>query len=210
MNRHLSLLFTGTVSLLLFGCATGYKKIQPSKINYLPNASINNIEIDFEKNLLQGKYAENEHKTGTTLVGVKIINNGTADVDASKDLKIYMGQKELNSIRLNNFYELTRQNADKSLLFLLMAPVNIYTSSQTTSGNQVTSSKSHFYPVGIILGPLLAFTNKGRADAANRKFQKDLDDNDLSKKIIHPGETAYGFIALNANAMEPFTIRAIK
>ena len=212
MTRYLSMLPFGTllISLLFFGCATGYKNIQPSKIIYQQSPSINNVEIDFEKNLLQGKYEENEHKTGTSLLAVKIINNGITDFNVSSNLKVYIGEKELNSMQLNSFYELTRQNANKSLLFLVLLPVNVYTSSQTTDGNQITSSKIHFYPVGLILGPLLAFTNKGIANAANRKFQKNLDDNDISRKVIHPGETAYGFIALNASEMQPLTIRAIK
>ena len=212
MNNRLSISFIGSIviSIVFFSCATGYKSIKPSKLVYPASMSNNNIEIDYEKNILQGKYFENERKTGTALLALKIINNSPTDFNVNTDLKIFAGEKELTLLRLNSFYELTRQNANKSLLFLLLIPANAYSSSQTTDGDQVTSSKFHFYPVGLVLGPLLAFTNKGRANAANHKFQRDLEDNDLSGKVVHPGETAYGFIAINASAMQPLSIKSIR
>jgi hypothetical protein len=197
-------------SLFLMGCATGYQEIKTSALTYQSKTENDNVQIEYQTNLLTGKYATNEVKTGATLVAVKISNNTGHDLIVKDNIKIYAGTSQLQPMSLNSFYGLTRQNAEKSLWFLALTPLNAYSFNQTTSGSAVTSQSNKFYPIGIILGPALAFGNQAAANSANRKFRKELDDNDISGKIIPTGQTAYGLIALRADPLQLLTFKIAK
>ncbi len=205
-----SILFYLTIPvLLLTGCASGYREIKPASLTYQTKTEENNTQIEYQTNLLDGKYAANERKVGLTLVAVKITNNTGHDISIRNNLKIYAGDKELSIATLNNFYELTRQDASKSLWFLALAPVNVYGFNQTSSGSSITSQSSSFYPIGIILGPALAFGNQAAANGANRRYKKELDNNDLSEKTILTGRTEYGLIAINGSPIQALTFKII-
>jgi hypothetical protein len=197
-------------SSLLMGCASSYQEIKPSALTFQSKTEDNSVKIEYQTNLLNGKYAANEIKTGVTLVAVKISNNTGHDLVVRDNIKIYAGEKELTGISLNDFYELTRQNANKSLLFLALTPVNAYSSQQTTSGSEITSQSTKFYPVGLILGPALAFGNQAAANSANKRFRKELEDNEILGKTIPPGQTAYGLIALRTEPLQTLIFKIAK
>jgi hypothetical protein len=87
--------------------------------------------------------------------------------------------------------------------------LNVYTFSQSSSGNQVTSQSSHFYPIGVIIGPALAFGNLAMAKSSNKKFQSELEHNDIEERPISPGHTEYGLIAIQNLGPENLTFKSI-
>jgi hypothetical protein len=204
------------ISILFTSCASVYHVISPSTINYnsssIDSITLNknqSILVEYQGNLLSGKYAKRAVKSGVNLIAVKITNNTTHDIIPKSNIKIFSGENEVVPISLENFFEATKQNPDKSMRFLFLVPLNVYSFSQTTDGDQVTSSKHGFYPIGIILGPALAFGNKAVAKSANKKFKKELDENNIIEKIIRPRETAFGFIAIDGNFLNNLTFKTL-
>ena len=184
------------VSLLITGCASGYHAINPPALNFTSTSGDSVIAVEYQTNLLTGKYLKREISSDVYLVAVKITNNSTHDISFTNNLKIFSGEEEVMPIPLNRFYDATQQNPDKSLNFLFLAPLNVYSFSETTQGNQVTSQKNRFYPVGIIVAPALALGNMAGAKGANKKFKKELEENDISDRIIPAGHSEYGLIAV--------------
>lgn len=184
-------------SLFLFAsCASRYQIINPQSLDYGTGSEDNNVRVEYRSNVLTGNYAKSEQKSGVSLIAVKITNNSSKSIIPAQNIKVFSGEKEMEVLNANTFYNITQQNADKSLLFLLLAPINVYTYSSTTNGGQVTSEKRRFYPVGLVLGPALAFGNRGAANKANKNYKKELLENNIWEKLIVPGQTGYGLIGL--------------
>jgi hypothetical protein len=195
------------ISLLITSCASGYHVISPSTLNFPSVSGDSSIVVEYQTNLLSGKYAKREIKSDVYLIAVKITNNSGQDIIFRNNIKIFSNEEEVTPIPLNTFYTATQQNPDKSLTFLFLAPLNVYTFSQTTNGGEVTSKKNRFYPIGIILGPALGLGNMAAAKGANRKFKKELDENDILERIILRGETVYGLIAVKDFASPNLTFK---
>ena len=198
MTKNLNTLTrTILVSLFLTGCASGYHAINANSMNFHSKSGDSTILVEYQTNLLKHNYAAREIRSGVNLIAVKITNSTNREIIPKKNIKIFSGGNELTMISLNNFYDATRQDPNKSLRFLFLLPLNVYTFSQTTSGSEITSQKNRFYPIGLIIGPALAFGNQAAAKSANRKFKEELDQNNIMEKIIRPGETISGLIAIN-------------
>jgi hypothetical protein len=184
------------ISLLITSCASRYHTINPSTLNFPSVSSDSSILVEYQTNLLSGKYAKREIKSDVYLIAVKITNNSGQDIIFRNNIKIFADEKEVTPIPLNSFYTATQQNPEKSLNLLFLTPLNVYTFSQTTNGGEVTSQKNRFYPIGIVIGPALAFGNWATAKGANKKFQNELEENDILDRLIARGQTEYGLIAV--------------
>jgi len=196
-------------SLFLLSCVSGYHAINPATLHFQPSGNDSGILIEYRANVLTGTYAKHEMTSKVTLLAVKITNNTAHDIIPHASIKIFSGEKEIKLISMAGLYGATKLNPDIYLLFLLLAPVNVYSVSETSNGGQVTSRKKHFYPVGLIIGPSLALGNRAAAKKANKKFKKDLEQNDILDKIIPPGETSYGLIALEGKYSAGLTFKTI-
>ncbi len=197
--------------ITLFSCAGSYEEIPKDVLNYQAKVSTtDNIKVEYQPNVLKGKYSLNEIKTGVSLITVKITNNTGQDIRFKNDIKIYSEDREISIIPLNSFYDITRQDADKSLWFLALTPLNAYSFSQTTEGSTVTSQSSGFYPIGLILGPALAFGNQAAANGANKKFKKQLEENNILEQTIKNGDSNTGFIGLRTTNIQNLTFKLVK
>jgi hypothetical protein len=87
-----------------------------------------------------------------------------------------------------------KQGVPVYLLYLLLTPMNLYT------GDDVT-------PIGLVLGPGIAFGNMIGAGGANQNFLKELESFNLMNKSIQPGETLYGIIGIRDSGYNPITIK---
>jgi hypothetical protein len=140
------------ISILFTSCASVYHTISPTTLNYssssIDSATLNKNEsvlVEYQGNLLTGKYAKRAVKSGVNLIAVKITNNSSLDIIPKSSIKIFSGENEVVPVSLENFFEATKQNPDKSLRFLFLIPLNVYSFSQTTDGDQVTSSNGAVY-----------------------------------------------------------------
>lgn len=193
-------------SFLLTACASGYHAIKPDTLDYTHGSFEDNLLVEYNPGTLKGMYADREVKSGVKLIAVKIVNNTQREVIPKRDIKVFSGENEVPFMPLSQFYQATDQNPNKSLKFLFLTPLNVYTFSQTTDDNRVTSRKFRFYPIGLILAPSLAFGNQAAATKANKKFKEDLHQNDILERQILHGETVYGLIALDAQSINLYNL----
>jgi hypothetical protein len=197
MRKHLKTFISITiVSLFFTSCASVYHSINPTTLDFQSKSGDSSFRVEYQTNLLTGKYAKREIKSDVYLIAVKVTNNSGREIILRNNLKILSGEKEVTSMALSSFYDATQQNPEKSLMFLFITPLNAYSFSQTTDAGQVTSQKIKFFPIGIILGPVLSLVNRAEAKAANKKFKNELDKNDILERVIPAGHIDYGLIAI--------------
>lgn len=184
------------ILLLLNSCASGYKMISPTNLNYNTNSSNNGVLLQYKYNLLDKKYAKKELKKGIKLVAVKITNNSDKDLIFGSDIKLhYEDGSELNIIENEKVFKSLKQNSATYLLYLLLTPVNFYTYETNASGFQETTSST---PIGLVLGPALTGGNIIAVSTANNKFKTELLDFEILGATIEKGKTLVGIIGVKS------------
>jgi hypothetical protein len=201
--------FSSAIIVLFTSCASRYHVVNPPTLDFQSQSGDSSVLVEYRTNLLKGKYAKRETKSDVYLIAVKITNNSSREIIFKDDIKIFSGEKEVTPIPLKTFYSATQQDPDKSLKLLFITPLNVYTFSETTNGGEVTSRKNKFYPIGLIIGPALAFGNLAAAKSANKKFKKELDQNEILEKTIPSGHTEYGLIAVRDISSSNLTFKKI-
>lgn len=193
-----------TLILLLSTCASSYRTIKPSSLNYLSSSEIGNVKLAYKYNLLSKKYFKKELKNGVKLAAVKITNNSNKDYVFGKNLNItYSNGHQIPLLENSRAFHLLKQNTPSYLLYLLLMPMRfeVY---QTTNGYPEVSSST---PIGLLVGPGFAASNMTVAGSANKKFKLELEAYDLMHTSIKSGETKYGIIVLNSNSSESLQLK---
>lgn len=196
-------------SLLVFaivvgGCASGYKKINPETINYASKNIESNILLEYKYDLLEKKYKKKETKNEVKLIAVKVTNNTEKDIVFGKDFKLaYENGNLISIIETEKIYKQIKQSPASYLWYLLLTPMQFNTS--TTSNGQVQKSSST--PIGLVIGPGLAGGNMIAASSANKNFKNELMEFEINGKTIKKGETVYGLIGLNSNNYDSIKVK---
>jgi hypothetical protein len=189
------------VIILLFTCcAAPYKKINPPNIKY-PAIDIDSVftyQYDVIRRAGNKKMAKKEAKAYMHVVAVRIHNNTEHTLQYGQNYKIYSGNSEVNLMGPAITGDIIRQKAAFHLFYLLLTPMQL----QITSGYNQTN-----IPIGLLIGPALAFGNLGVAASANNRFKAELLQYDLENKMIAPGETVYGLITVRDNGFMPLSLR---
>ena len=194
-----------TITLLLNSCASGYKMINPDKLNYNSKSEIQGVRLEYKYNILEKKYAKYESKKGIRLVALKIQNNSEKDLIFDEDL--FLVDSRGNHISI---YESTRtisllkQKPASYLWYLLLTPINFYTYDTNSYGGQETTSST---PIGLILGPGLAAGNFITASSANKKLESEILKYDIIGRVIKKGETVHGLIGIISDNYESLNIK---
>ena len=201
----ITLLFLFFISLT--SCASGYKKIAPKEINYLSTNIDNGVKLEYKYDLLHKKYAKKEEKKDVKLVAVKITNESDKDLMFGKDTKLtFENGKEVFVMENERVFKALKQSPASYLFYLLLSPINIYTT-KTTYDNGYNQDSSSSFPIGIILGPGIAGGNMIAASSANAKFKSELMVNNINGTVIRIGETKYGLIGIKSNSFEALKIK---
>ena len=199
MNSQKIFLF----SFLLFlftGCASGYKVINPDKLNYSSRADDKSVVLEYKYGLLTQRYARKETNNGLKLVAVKITNNCGKDIIFGKDIKLtYTGGNELAIQDEKQVYNTLKQGWAGYLLYLLLTPAKL----TTTSNGEQTSS----IPLGYAIGPGLAIGNIVAAGSANENFKNELLKYNISGTVIKNGETVFGLIGVKSDSFDALKIK---
>ncbi len=202
---NITLLLLSIISLT--SCASGYKTIQPKIINYLSNNADNGIKMEYKYDLLYKKYAKKEVKKGIKLVAVKITNESDKEVMFGKDIKLtYENGADVQILENEKVFKTLKQSPASYLFYLLLSPVNFYTTTSSSSSNGYQESTSSF-PIGLILGPGLAGGNMIAASSANANFKSELLIYNINGVVINPGETKYGLIGIDSNSYDALKIK---
>jgi len=187
---------------ILFGCASTYKPINPTSVNYSSYDIIDGIGCSYKYDVLRSngnkKYAKKANKKGVKLVAIKLTNYTDSTIHIGRDLNFYSGQQKISLLDpLMIKYEI-KQNVPSYIPYLLLTPASIYTSNGHTEKT---------YPVGLVLGPGLALGNMGVAALSNQKMLKELIEYNILYKEIKKEETVYGIIGAVDIDFNPIYVR---
>ncbi len=194
------------ITLVAFvGCAASYKPIIPRAYAYTSHDEHDGIDFSYKYDVLQDrgnkKYAKKEDKKSVRVVAIKLTNNNEVPITVGRDLAFFSGGKQLYPLDPDETKRLIKQTAPVYLLFLLLTPMNFYTSNGTTENT---------VPIGLVLGPGIAFGNLALAASANGKLLNELRENDLINKEIGAGQTVYGIISLPETGYDPIVVKLIE
>ncbi len=195
MKTNLLLLIT---SIILSSCATGYVSIEPKNQNYTSSDKQNNVKIEYKYNVLKKKYAKKEIKKNINVVAMKIINNSENDLIFGNNINITNADgTKINLLDNKQIFKPLKQNVATYFLYLLLTPINFFTTSSDEYGRQETTSS---VPIGLVIGPGVTALNTITAASANKKFKKEIQAENLKGKTIKKGDTITGIIGIHANS----------
>ncbi len=198
------LLLVGAALILLTNCASGYKLINPEQISYKSSHESEGVTLQYKYDLLDKKYAKKEVKNDIKLVAIKIINNTNQDLTFGNDIKLtYESGSQVMVMENEKVFKDLKQSPASYLFYLLLSPLNFYTSTTTNGYTEETSS----FPAGLIIGPGLAGGNFIAASSANKKFETELLTYDINGTVIPKGETRYGLIGINSDSFDALKIK---
>ena len=180
-------------------CVSKYKVIEPAKLNYLSQKEMEDVSFEYKYHGLEKQCAKKAQKKGISLATVKISNNSERDLQFGKDLKVtYSNGKEVYLLESSEIYSEMKQKGAKQLLWLLLSPVNLYTS----NGQSTTT-----IPIGIAAGAGLTTSGILTTSSANKRFKNQLMELDLNGVTIEKGETKYGMIGMYSSTPESLDIK---
>ena len=200
------LLVAGT--LVGSGCAGSYTTIRPERIaTYQASPAPAPLQFGYQYDALgqrgrNQKYVKKEHKNGYHVVAVQVKNNTSADVNFSRDAVLYYGDRPVVPVPGTIAAHDMKQGVAIYLLYVLL---NFNVGGTTTTNSytgQTTTTGGTFLPTG----PLIAGGNMLGAALANNNFRTELEANDLTNRVIHPGETAYGLVCLRETNVAPLRL----
>jgi hypothetical protein len=202
----LSNLLLASVSLLLLNsCASGYKNIEPKTLSFNSTTTTDGVSLAYKYDLLDKKYRKKETNNNLKLVAVKITNSTDKDLVFGTDIKITTENgSELYLLENDVVFKTIKQSPASYLWYLLLTPINFYTTKQNSYGQIEQTSST---PVGLILGPGLAAGNIIAASSANAKFKNDLLNYNIVGQTIKKGETAYGLIGIKSNSYDSLKLK---
>ncbi|WP_417369111.1 hypothetical protein [Gelidibacter japonicus] len=199
----ITLLFIAIATLT--NCASGYKMIEPESIDYISTNETNYVKLEYKYDLLDKKYAKKELKKGVKLVAIKITNNSDTDVMFGKDATLtYENGSEIYVLENEKVFKTLKQSPASYLWYLLLTPLNFYTTETNSNGFQENTSST---PIGLVLGPGLAGGNMIVAGSANKKFKTEMLEYNINGTVIKKGETKFGLIGIKADSFESLKLK---
>jgi hypothetical protein len=200
MKKPISGVISIAIILLLTSCAATYKRINPPLVKYpaVYKDSLFSYQYDVIRRAGNRKIAKKELKAYMHVVAVKIYNNTGQPLEYGRNYRIYSGETEASLLGPEITSDIIKQKAGFHFFYLLFLPTTIETGSTRSSSS---------FPLGLVLGPALAVGNFAVATTANKRFKEEMLDYDIERKVIAPGETAYGLITLRDNGHLPLTLR---
>ena len=201
MKKPIIGLIAIAIILILTSCAATYKKINPPLIKYpvIDEAGTFTYQYDVIRRAGNIKLAKKELKAYMHVVAIKIYNNTGETLEYGKNYKIFSGTQEAGLLGPEVTGDIVKQKSGYHLFYLLFTTMTINTDDGTGRGSSI--------PIGLALGPALAFGNMAVAATANKRFRSELLEFDIENKVIAPGETVYGLITLRENGHLPLTLR---
>lgn len=204
-TRSLAAFLTGC-TLLGSSCAGSYTAIRPDRIASYQASPVGaplQFNYQFDALRLHGrnkKYAKKEQKKGYHVVAVQVKNTTDAEINFSRDAVLYYGDRPVVPVDARIAAKDMKQGVAIYLLYVLL---NFNVGGTTTSnGYQTTTSGGTYLPTG----PFIAGGNMLGASLANNNFRRELEQYDLTNRVIRPGETVYGLLCLREAAVAPLRL----
>jgi len=180
---------------LITGCARTYHVINPSILHHENKKTLKkDVDISYlynVQNLMQNKpYERKENKKNIHLLSVRIENNSNSPITITKEnfqIKTSSG-KEIKIIDPLLYSKTIRQYSETFLLFYGLSGIGY----EWGTVNGESYSKLTYSPLNLIIG----IGNTIFAENSNAKQKKNLIENDIFNKTIHPHSSITGLIAV--------------
>lgn len=191
--------------VLFWGCATSYKPINPSN-NLSTRIEDEDVIFKYSYDVLQNagnkKYSKKETMNHIKLIAVSIKNKTEKVIVVSENVDFYAGNNKVSIISPEEYSHSLKQSTLSYLFYLLLTPLKLITVNQNNDANII--------PIGYVLGPGITLLNMVSSSSANKKFDKELIENNILGKTIEPGDILNGLIAIRGIGYEPLSIKLIK
>ena len=185
-------------------CASGYKTINPNTLNYISKSTDKGVVLEYKYELLKKKYNKKEISKGIRLIAVKVTNNSDRNLVFGRDIKlVHDNDNNLYIMENETVYSSLKQSPASYLWYLLLTPMNLYTT-ETRNGFTTQTGST---PIGLVIGPGLAGGNMIAASTANGKFEQDLLEHNINGVTIKKGETISGLIGVRSDDYNAIKIK---
>lgn len=183
------LISTIVLSLFFCGCASKYIAIDwQEKSNAMSNTQ-SEIELRYKEDIVNKsnkKYLKKIVKKDLRIVAVEITNNTDQNIKIDSNAFFFLGYTSVTLLGPEESVDMVQQ--ERFLYFLYMLLATIWVEVESTSNATLTAN------LGVIPGLILTILNFTKASTANKQFISDLEQFDLRKTIIEPGEKVKGII----------------
>lgn len=206
MKQCFTHLLALAVLLSSVGCAGSYTPIRPDRLASYQASAATPVQLAYQFDVLRQtgrnkKYVKKESKKGYRVVAVRVTNNTAREINFSRDLTLYFGDRPVTPVPSTVAAQDMKQGVAIYLLYLLL---NVQVGGTTTTNQfgQTTTQGGTFLPTG----PFIAGGNMLGAGLANANFRNDLTSHDLTDRNIKPGESVYGIISLRETGLAPLRV----
>ena len=120
-------IFVLFVLLFAVSCASNYRLIEPTRINYLSTDKAEDVELQYKYVSLGGRrYAKKVKKKDIRLVSLQITNNSDNDLVFGRDVELIYGSGAKVILMPNEeAYSTLKQGVFAYLLYLLLFPTDV-------------------------------------------------------------------------------------
>lgn len=186
--------------ILLSSCASSYKPIVPSTLNY-DMRDEEGVSFGYRYEVLNyrgnRKYAKREPKKMIRLVAVKFQNNTERTLKIGESFNLYAGGNAVYPMEVANVHKQLKQGV---AIYILYSPI-LLTQSDCDNFSGVCETRILF-PIGLPI----AIGNMVGAGAANQNFLRELEQYNLLNREIRPGETTYALIGIAQSELHPLKL----
>jgi len=196
---------------ILTSCATAYKSINPSQVNYTTRLNENNIDFYYQYGILglrgNKKFSKKEDKKGFKVISVKITNNTDKTLIVGENLDFYSSDRKLVLLDPVFAHQHLKQGVAIYLLYLPLTFLQFYTYDTKNYNGYSQKKIASSTPIGLLIGPPIVIGNMLVAGTANKRFKEELITYNLNGKKIVSGQTAYGLIIINDFNYGPLNLK---
>jgi hypothetical protein len=199
-----SLKITLFLSVITLGCASTYKPVSVSSLNYYEKVDVSDtLRVSYRYRVQEITnnrwYAKKEKRYNLAAVALKIENLSSAPVTITCDnFKIYSAAGEKRVVSPAAYASKVKQRVGVHLLHSLWGPWGI---SWETKENGETDVHGYYIPAGAIVG----IGNAVRASNANSNNKATLEGYEIWNQVVEPGKIMYGLVAISAIGEEPLS-----
>jgi len=192
---------------LLIGCASSYKPLLPSTLNYQNQTPAKEkLEIsylyDIQNQTRNKRYARKENKFGYAAIGLRIKNTTNQTVTLTQEnFKINANGVTKKFVSVEDYTKVVRQTSAPYLLHSLWGPWSISHVEDPSQG--INETTVQFIPVGVAVG----IGNLIVAESANKRHLETLMLNQIYGKSIEPGQTFFGIVIIPTSSYEPLEFK---
>jgi hypothetical protein len=185
--------------LLLFGCASSYKKIYPKFVYFHNKTSLaEDVDIyysyDVQYDVNNKKYHRHEKQSNLTAIALRIDNRSASTIVLSPTnltLKTQMG-RIIPLVDSDTYIKRVRQRSENYLWHALWG-VNFRVDTESNPGEARLELGYSLPFLFISLG------NVAFSEISNARFKKNIEQELILGKPILPGKTEYGILLIPEN-----------